>query len=83
VVGGVDGVDIHVVSSLRGGAFLVVVLDSKHFVESAAIVLVEGVLFLPFAMQLDCFFGPAVEGPGGSKWIVGVRVYDSIKESFL
>jgi hypothetical protein len=71
------------VSSLRGGVLLVVILNSKHFVESAAIAFMKGVLFLPFAMQFDCFFRPMVESPGGSKWVIGIRVYDSIKESFL
>jgi hypothetical protein len=62
---------------------LVVVLDSKCFVESAVIVFIEGILFLPFTMQLDCFFRPMIKGPGGSEWVVGIRVYDGIKESFL
>jgi hypothetical protein len=50
VVGGANSIDIHVVSSLRGGMFLVVVLDSKCFVESTAIILMEGILFLLFAV---------------------------------
>jgi hypothetical protein len=70
-------------SSLRGSAFLVVVLDSKHFVESTMIILIEGVLFLLFAMQLNCFSGPTIKGPGGSEWVVGIGIYDGIKESFL
>jgi hypothetical protein len=65
------------VSSLEGGALLVV-FDSEQFVESATIVLVEGVLLFSFVMQLDCF-----SGLGGSEWVIGVRVYDGIKESFL
>jgi hypothetical protein len=50
MVGGANSVNIYVVSSLRGGAFLVMVFNSKCFVESTAIILVEGVLFLPFAI---------------------------------
>jgi hypothetical protein len=69
------------VSSLRGSSFLV--FDFKHFVESTAVVLVERILFFPFAMQPDHFFGPLVEGPGGGKWVVGISVYDGIEESFL
>jgi hypothetical protein len=63
VVGGADSINIHMVSSLGGGVLLVVVLDPKHFVESAAIVFIEGVLFFPFAMQFDCFFRPMIKGP--------------------
>jgi hypothetical protein len=70
-------------SSLRGGMFLVVVLNSKHFVESTAIVFMESILFLLFAMQFDCFSGPTVEGPRGSEWIIGIGIYNGIKESFL
>jgi hypothetical protein len=69
------------VSSLRGSALLV--FDSKHFVESAAVVFMEGILFLPFTMQPNCFFGPIVKGLGGSEWVVGISVYNGIKKSFL
>jgi hypothetical protein len=69
------------VSSLRGGVFLV--FDSKCFVESTAVVFVEGVLFLPFAVQPNCFFGPMIEGPRSSEWVIGISVYDGIEESFL
>jgi hypothetical protein len=48
MVDGANSIDIHVVSSLRGGVFLI--LDSKHFVESTAIVFVEGVLFFLFSV---------------------------------
>jgi hypothetical protein len=81
MIGGMDSIDVHVVSSLRGGAFLV--FNSKCLVESAVVVFVEGVLFLPFAVQSNCFFGPTVEGLEGSEWVIGIDVYDSIKESFL
>jgi hypothetical protein len=81
VVGGADSIDIHVVSSLRGSTLLV--LDPKCFVESAVVVFVEGILFLPFTMQPDCLFGPAIEGPRGSKWVISISIDDGIKESFL
>jgi hypothetical protein len=72
MVGGANSVDIHVVSSLRGSMLLVVVFDSKRFVESTAKAIVEGVLFLPFAMLFDCFLGPTVKGPRGGKGIIGI-----------
>jgi hypothetical protein len=81
MVGGADSTDVYVVSSLRGSTFLI--FDSKHFVESAAVVFVKGILFLPFTMQPNCFFGPSVEGSRGSEWIVGISAYNGIKESFL
>jgi hypothetical protein len=45
-----NSINIYMVSSLRGGALLVVAFDSKCFVESATVVIVEGILFFPFAM---------------------------------
>jgi hypothetical protein len=39
MVGGSDSIDIHVVSSLRGSSLLILIFDSKRFVESAAEVL--------------------------------------------
>jgi hypothetical protein len=69
------------VSSLRSSAFLV--FDSKCFVESAAVVFMKGVLFLLFAMQPNCFFGLMIEGPRGSEWVIGISIYNGIKESFL
>jgi hypothetical protein len=81
MVGGADSIDIHVVSFLRSSAFLV--FDSKCFIESTVVVLVEEVLFLPFAIQPNGSFGPSIEGPRGSKWIIGIGIYDCIKESFL
>jgi hypothetical protein len=81
VVGGADSINIHVVPSLRGSAFLV--FDSKCFVESTAEVIMEGVLFLLFAMLFNCFLGPMVKGPRGSKGIIGISIYDVVKESFL
>jgi hypothetical protein len=49
MVSSVDSINVYVVSSLGGSAFLV--FDSKHFVESAVVVFVKGILFLPFTMQ--------------------------------
>jgi hypothetical protein len=72
VIGGADSIDVHMVSSLRGSSFLVLVFDSKHFVESTTKAIVKGVLFLPFAVLLDCFLGPAIEGPRHGKRIVDV-----------
>jgi hypothetical protein len=69
------------VSSLGSSAFLV--LDSKCFVESTVVIFMKEVLFFLFAMQPNCFFGPSVEGPRGSKWIIGISVYDGIEESLL
>ena len=62
-----DSVDIHVMSSLRGGFPPIVIgvsFDSKGFVESSAIIIFKGDLLLPFAMLFDCFFGPAFKIPG-------------------
>jgi hypothetical protein len=60
------------VPSLRGSSFLVLVFDSKHFVESTAEAFMKGVLFLPFSVLLDCFLGPAIKGPGCGKRIIDV-----------
>jgi hypothetical protein len=72
MVGGTDSIDIHMVSSLRGSSFLVLVFDSKCFVESTAKAIMEGVLFLLFTMLLDCFLGPMIKGPGGGEGIIGI-----------
>ena len=61
-----NGVDIHVVSSLRGGFSSIVLgisFDSKGFVQSSSIVVFEGDLFLPFTMLFDCFLGPSFKVP--------------------
>jgi hypothetical protein len=81
MVGSVDSIDVHVVSSLRGSTFLV--FDFKCFVESAVVVFVEGILFLPFAMQPNYFFSPTIEGPGGSEWVVGISVYNASRSPFF
>jgi hypothetical protein len=81
MVGGADSIHIHVVSSLRGSALLV--FNSKHFVESTVVVFIEGVLFLPFPMQPNYFSGTTIEGPRGSKWVIGISVYNGVEESFL
>jgi hypothetical protein len=70
MVGGADSIDVYMVSSLRGSSFLV--FDSKHFVESTMKAIVEGILFLPFAVLLDCFLGPMVKGPRGGEGIIGI-----------
>jgi hypothetical protein len=62
---------------------MLLILNSKHFVESTAVVFVEGILFFPFIMQPDRFSGPAIKGPGGGKWVVGISIYNGIKKSFL
>ena len=82
-----NGVNIHVVSSLRGGFLPIIVgipLDSKGFVESSAIIIFEGDLFLPFAMLFDCFLGPAfkvLRVLGGG--IIDVGVNYGVEESFF
>ena len=82
-----NSVDIHVVSSLRGGLPSVIVgvsFDSKGFVESSTIIVFEGDLFLPFAMLFDCFLGPVFKVPrilGGG--VVDIGVNDGIEEAFL
>jgi hypothetical protein len=34
-------------------------------------------------MLFDCFLGPTVKGPRGGKGIIGIWVYDVVKESSL
>jgi hypothetical protein len=72
MIGGADSINIHMVSSLRGSSLLVLVFDSKHFVESAAKAVMESVLFLPFAVLFDCLLGPAIEGPRCSEGIIDI-----------
>jgi hypothetical protein len=81
MVGGVDSINVYVVSLLRGSSFLV--FNSKCFVESTAVVLMERILFFPFSVYPNHLFGPTIEGPRGSKWVIGVSVYDVVEESFL
>jgi hypothetical protein len=72
MVGGTDSIDVHMVSSLRGSLLLVLVFDSKCFVESTAKAVMEGVLFLSFPVVLDCLLGPMFKGPGGSKGVISI-----------
>jgi hypothetical protein len=83
VIGGLNSVDIHMVPSLRGSLLLVLIFDSKHFVESAAEAFMKSVLFLPFAVLLDCFLGPAIKGPRCGEGVIDIRIYDVVKEPFL
>jgi hypothetical protein len=72
MVGGSDSIDIHMVSSLRGSSLLVLVFDSKHFVESTMKAIMEGILLLLFAMLLDCFLGLMIKGPRGGEGIIDI-----------
>jgi hypothetical protein len=72
VIGSSNGVNIHVVSSLRGSSFLVLIFDSKRFVESAAEAFMESILFLLFAVLLDCFLGPAIKGPRCGEGVIDI-----------
>ena len=88
-IGSVDfyGVDVHCVSSLRGGAsssaVIVVVTvssDSECLVESSACIWAIGAKFLPFSVLFVGFFDPSLEGPG-DLWIVMVSADDSVEKS--
>jgi hypothetical protein len=60
------------VPSLRGSSFLVLIFDSKCFVESTMEAFMESILFLPFAMLFDCFLGPAIKGPRCGEGIIDI-----------
>jgi hypothetical protein len=51
---------------------MLLAFDSKHFVESIVKAIMEGILFLSFAMLLDCFLGLTVKIPRGGKGVVGI-----------
>jgi hypothetical protein len=72
MIGGADSIDIHMVPSLRGSSLLILVFDSERFVESTAEAFVKSILFLPFAMLLDCFLGPAIKGPRCSEGVIDI-----------
>ena len=67
VIGGADGIDVHVDSSLGGGAFSSILstllVDSKGSIESVAASVLMGNLLLPLAMQSNCFLGPSFKVP--------------------
>jgi hypothetical protein len=60
------------VSSLRGSSFLVLIFDPKCFVESTTEAFMKGVLFLPLAVLLNCFLGPAIKGPRCGEGIIDI-----------
>jgi hypothetical protein len=72
MIGSSDSIDIHMMSSLRGSTLLVLILDSKCFVESTAEAFVKGILFLSFAVLFDGFLGPVIEGPRCGEGIINI-----------
>ena len=67
VIGGADGIDVHVNSALGGGAFSSILstflVDSEGSVEPVAASVLVGNLLLPLAMQSDRFLGPPFKVP--------------------
>ena len=75
------------IASLEGGSFSSIVqisFDSEGFEESTAIFIMEGVLFLPFAVLFDCFLSLMFKIPRVlSGRVIGIRINYDIKEAFL
>ena len=67
MIGGTDGVDVHVNSTLGGGAFSSILstllVDSKGSIEPVAASVLMSDLLLPLAIQSNHFLGPSFKVP--------------------